>query len=558
MIRDLNTLANNVYDVCVIGGGIHGAFIAWDAALRGLSVALVEKADFASATSSNSLKIVHGGFRYLQHADIVRMRQSLAERSNLMRIAPHLVHPMPVIVPTYGRRLESRPVLWSALALNDLIGFDRNKRSAPEKRIPRGRVLTRQEVMDLVPAVSERSLNGGALFYDARIEDTERLVISVLRAADDAGARMANYVEAVGFLREHDAVAGIEARDALTRRDFSIRAKMVVNAAGPWTDQVRNKLGVPGKPSNVPLAKAMNVVTRPLFNTYAVGLSSPAVGAGGAPSKGRFYFFAPWRGRTIAGTEYQPYHGDPSELRSTTADVEGLLRHLNMALPSAELTMDDVSFVHCGLVSLAEASPHGVKRATRSQVFDHRSEGVRGLISVTGVKYTTARHVAEKVVDLVFKARGSKPPRSRSAVTPVYGGEGGSYGEYVAAQAARCAGYLDEESVRHLVDTYGSAYLNVLSYADGQSAHALSPASVIAAQVRHAVREEMAQTLSDVVFRRTDLGSVGHPGRQVLELAAHAMSAEIGSDAPRMAREVEEVEARYPSAGAGRLQLAGA
>ena len=173
MIRNLSQLQGRKFDVLVVGGGIYGVCTAWDAALRGLSVALVEKGDFGSATSSNSLKIIHGGLRYLQHADLKRVRESTAERRTLMRIAPHLVHPMPCLMPTYGHALKGKEAMAVALFLNDLVCFDRNGLSDPQKHIPRGRVISKKECMSLIPGVNERELSGGALWYDCQLYNSE-------------------------------------------------------------------------------------------------------------------------------------------------------------------------------------------------------------------------------------------------------------------------------------------------------------------------------------------------------------------------------------------------
>ncbi len=211
MQRDLTELARKEFDLLVIGGGIYGAFVAWDAALRGLSVAMIEKGDFGHATSSNTLRVIHGGLRYLQYGNIPRMRRSIAERTAFMRIAPHLVHPLPFLIPTYGHWRESKALLSLALSLNELIGFDRNRLADPQKHLPRGRVISRDECRRLIPGVSDRGLTGGLMYYDCQMYDSERLILAVARSAAQAGAALANYVEATKFLRNGARVDGITA-----------------------------------------------------------------------------------------------------------------------------------------------------------------------------------------------------------------------------------------------------------------------------------------------------------------------------------------------------------
>ncbi len=202
--------------------------MAWDATLRGLSVALVDKADFGAATSVNSLKMIHGGLRYLQHADFRRMRASIRERRTLMQIAPHLVAPLPVLLPTYGHGLQGKAVLAAALLLNDVIGWDRNRLCDPQKHIPRGRVISKRACLQQLPGLDPRGLTGGAIFYDAQVHHSERLTLAFLQSAAQAGAQLANYVEATGFHLDRDCVTGVSACDVLTGNRFDIRP-------GPWS-----------------------------------------------------------------------------------------------------------------------------------------------------------------------------------------------------------------------------------------------------------------------------------------------------------------------------------
>ncbi len=213
--RDLGALAEREHDVVIVGGGIHGVAAAWDAASRGLRVALVEAEDFGSGTSWNSLKTIHGGLRYLQTLDLKRMRESIRERRTLLRIAPALVRPLPFVVPTYGHGPKGREALGLGLWLNDVVSSDRNRGLPAERQIPHGRLLSRREVLDLFPGVPEDGLNGGASWTDAQVESSERLTIGFARAAADAGAVLCNHLAAVAFLRRGAAVTGIRGRDSL-------------------------------------------------------------------------------------------------------------------------------------------------------------------------------------------------------------------------------------------------------------------------------------------------------------------------------------------------------
>ena len=549
MKRDIRELTKNVYDLLIVGGGIYGACVAWDASLRGLSVALVEKADFGSATSANSLKMIHGGLRYLQHADLKRMRESICERRILMQIAPHLVHPLPVLVPTYGHGMRGKEVMAIALMVNDLVSSDRNFLADPQKHIPQGRIIAKQEWLHLVGGIYPQGLTGGAIFHDAQVYNSERLLLSFVRSAQQAGATVANYVEVTRFLQKGGRVIGVEAKDLLTGNQLDIQAKTVVNTSGPWINQVLDRLNGQQPCDRIRFAKAINLVTRQLFPTYAVGISgqnsyrdSDALIKKGSS----LLFIAPWRGKSLIGTKYTVCNQDPDDFQVTEKDIQEFLAQINQAYPAANLTREEVSFVHGGLLPSSSIHPEtgDVQLCKHYQIYDYRKQGLQGLISVVGVKYTTARNVAQKVVDRVFTSCGQKPPKSVSSVTPVHGGQISQFETFLHAEIAKRPYGLGEEVIRRLVYNYGSAYPQVLQYLDKHTSGRgtlTSDFAVLRAEVLHGVREEMAQKLSDVVFRRTELGTAGHPGNEALRICADIMSAELGWSPARRAQELHEV-----------------
>jgi glycerol-3-phosphate dehydrogenase len=549
MKRDLKELASNFYDVAIIGGGIYGACVAWDAALRGLRVCLVEKSDFSAGTSANSLKIIHGGLRYLQHAEFKRMRESVGEQRTLMRIAPHLVHPLPVLIPTYGHGWRSKEVLSLAFLVNWLIAFESRFDRAP-RLMPRSHTISKGEVLRLAPGIDEKGLTGGAVFYDAQVYNSERLIISILRAADKAGLSLANYVEVTGFLKRGDRVSGIEVKDVLTENSFHIRAKSVVNTSGPWVNRLLGFLT--GYPTyRVVFAKAINLITRQLVPSYAVGIISKN-GCQGGPApidKGqRFLFVAPWRAHSLIGTFYAAYDGDPDDLKVSNTDIRSFLDQVNRAYPGARLTTEDVSFVHGGLVPGVHNNNSYVQLARKHHILDHHNEELKGIISVVGVKYTTARHVAEKVIDRVFQRWSQRPPNSISSMTPVYGGRIEQFDGFLQAQIEKRPHGLAEDVIRRLVYNYGCGYSQVLNYFDrylGEYGADTDRLALVRAEVLHGIRDEMAQKLTDVIFRRTELGTAGHPGNDVLNVCADIMSAELGWSPARTQQELQEVHAKF-------------
>lgn len=542
MKRDLNKLVETAYDLLIIGGGINGACAAWDAALRGLSVALIDKGDFGAATSANSLKIIHGGLRYLQQLDLHRMRQSIKERTILMRIAPHLVHPLPFLIPTYGHFMHGRELLSLALMINDLVGFDRNCLEDPQKYIPRGRVISKNECLRLIPGVDERNLTGGAIWYDCQMYNSERLTLSFLLSAVKVGADVANYVEVTGFLKNANSVTGVTAKDVLTQEKLDIRAKVVVNTSGPWVNRVLGLLNGCCQDRRVLLSKAVNIVAPPIIQKYAIGVAS---------EYSRLFFITPWRNHSLIGTAYLPYHGALDDFKVTEKNIQDFIDQINVAYPAAALKREDVSFFHGGLLPMAgEHNNTGDVELTKHyRIYDHKKgDGIDGLVTVVGVKYTECRDVARKAVDLVFRKLGKKPPKSLTAITPVHGGHIERFKDFMNQEIKKKPYNLTEEIVRHLVYNYGSEYPEVLKYIDesrdwGQALP--SSSEVLKAEVVHGIREEMAQKLSDIIFRRTDLGSAGDPGDECLKTSAAIMAAELGWDKTRLQGELEEVKAVF-------------
>jgi glycerol-3-phosphate dehydrogenase len=508
-------------------------------------------ADFASGTSANSLKIIHGGLRYLQHGDFRRMRISINERRTLMRLAPHLVRPLPVLVPTYGHGIQGKELFAVALKLNDVVSFDRNRGLDPQQHLGRGCMLTRSDCLRLAPGLRRAQLTGGAFFYDAQVHNSERLLLACLRSAALAGAAMANYTKVVGFLTHDDCVMGVQVQDVLGGERFDIQARMIINTTGPWLNHLLQLLPSPRLFPRVRFAKAINLITRSLAFSCAIGVpcwqdycdSDTLINQGR-----RLLFVTPWRGQSLIGTAYTLVDSETGGSHVTSQDIDDFLTDINHAYPLAQLQPQDVSFVHGGLVPIAGTHPvtGDIQLAKHHHIRDHRHDGWQGLLSVVGVKYTTARYVAEKVIDHVFAVWGQHPVRSLSAHTPLYGGQTEQFSNLVHTESRRRPYGLKEEVVRHLVSNYGTACTDVLSYLPQQQSSEPWEA-VRTAEVLYGVEHEMAQKLTDIVFRRTDLGTIGHPGRARLWHCATVMGARLGWGLAKIQQELNEVEAKFPA-----------
>ena len=479
-------------DLLVIGGGITGAAVARDAALRGLSVGVVGKGDFAGGTSSHSSRLIHGGLRYLEHRDFRLVFEASRERRILLNVAPHLVRPLPFVFPAYrGARVPGWQI-FAALWLYDVLAAFRN--------VHAHRWLSRKAARRLEPGLREKGLTGAGLYWDAQTDDA-RLTLATMRAAALAGAQVANYVEVTALAKPDGVVRGVVVRDQLTGQTGTIQGKVVVNATGPWVDGLR-RLDEPNAPPLLRPTKGVHVVVPRvrIGHTNAITLLSPV--------DGRVMFILPWGEVSYIGTTDTDDSVSPDEVRATGEDVIYLLRSANALFPQARLAPKDVISTWAGLRPLLAPE----KSATPAQVSrEHRVvESSSGLVSIAGGKLTTHRVMGRDVVDRVtqklHEADGRAiPARAATDHLVLPGGDIADLEVMVESARARD---VAEPVASHLVRTYGSesaGVVNLIERDRGLGRPILDGRPEVWAEVVHAVEREMAVRLSDVLIRRTHL-----------------------------------------------------
>lgn len=524
MIRDLKKMAGSHYDVLVIGGGITGAFIAWDAALRGLRVALIDKGDFGAATSAATSKLIHGGLRYLKTLEVGLVRESLQERRIMEIIAPHLVSPLPFVFPAYGWGMRGMPAAVSAMVFYDTLSYDRKWINDDDKKIPGHEKFSAEQIISMEPILDPVELKGGVVYYDCQMHNPERLTLEPILSASEYGADVANYASAVDIILEGDRVAAARVMDNLTGAEFDIRASVTVNAAGPWADLILGK--VRGRRhKGLIRSKGIHIITRPLHRDRAMVLQTKT---------GRHFFIIPWRGCSLIGTTDVVYKGHPDDFRVTRSDIDDFLEEINATVPASRLTRDDVRFQYGGLRPIVEKETSvevEVYDASRKyELYDHEAvEGIKGLVSAIGGKYTTSRNMARQVVDMLLLKLGKSTVACQTHTTPLYGGEMGRYASFVERAKRRKPSGLSDDAMENLCRNYGSRHEDVLKAAEKkQHLNAVCGAFPdIWAEVIHAMRREMAVSLSDVLFRRTGLCTLGNPGTDVMEEVADVMAKEL-------------------------------
>jgi glycerol-3-phosphate dehydrogenase len=553
MQRIPGALADGEYDLLVIGGGSFGAAAAREATLRGLRTALIERADFGGATSAECFKMVHGGIRYLQHADLPRLRASCRERSTFLHIAPHLVNPLPIAIPTYGWGQRGKAFLGAGASLYDLLTFDRNAGIRDRKRhIQRTRFLSRAELLNIFPHLSSPDLTGAVVFEDGQMYNPARLVLAFVKAAVAGGATVCNYLEAKRFLWDGSRVCGVQAQDRLNGDTLDIRARLTLNAAGPWADYLETDEAHFGTHVRAPFSRdAYFVVDRKPTCGYGLAVQGLSRDKDALLSRAnRHLFAAPWGDKTLFGVWHRHFSLSPDAVRIDAEELRDWITELNTVYPALQLSMDEVSFAHCGLVPFGEtATEEELSFGKQSRLVDHRSaHGIGGLVSLVGIRFTTARADAQRALDLLLKQwpeRGDLAGASAASLrTPLPGGEIDDFERFAARARGEVSALVEDASLHGLLRNFGTEYRSVLRYAgeDGRGLAKLAGTTTLLSEVDFAVEQEMAVRLDDVVMRRTNLAAGHHPGRHALQSAAEAMGNRLGWSQQKKAEEMLATE----------------
>lgn len=517
--RSFAALETGRFDALVIGGGITGAGIARDLALRGIKVAMVEQADFASGTSSRSTKLVHGGLRYLEQFDFALVFEACRERRTLQRIAPHLVRPLPLMIPLYRQARRSRNLVHAGLLLYDLLALFRN--THPH------RMLSATEARNRQPLLDPAGLTGAALYWDCRMDDA-RLCLENVLAAREAGAVTVNYARVTAFTRQGGRLTGAVVRDCESGREAAVDARIVVNATGPWLDQV-GALTDGWTPKLRPTRGSHLLVPRLSSSEEALYLS--------ADRDDRLFFVIPWGDLSLIGTTDLDDSSPPDNAVITLAETDYLLEESAHYLPGSRLTRADVVASFSGIRPLLAGRPgHPGSTSREHAVF----ETAEGLIAIGGGKYTTYRSMAAEVADRVMARLGLAKGRCRTGREPLPGG-GHDWDAVLSEPSAEvCRHGLDPATLRRLVDRYGARTRPLLALLNREpelAAPLVPGLPLLGVEVAYAADCEMARTPEDVLRRRTSLAlSAGH-GRAALDPVTALLERRLALPAGQLAAE---------------------
>lgn len=518
--KDVRALEES-YDVAIVGGGIVGTGIARDASLRGLKVLLLEQEDFGYGTTARSSRLVHGGLRYLAHCDFGLVRQDMKERELLLRKAPHLVRPISFLIPVYDSGVFRRLYLRAGLMLYDLLAFGSS--------LPHNAWMPRNDVLEMEPGLECRELRGAFRYADAQVDMPERLCIENVLDAVAHGARAFNYMRVAKLVRNGNVVAGVEVDDLVGGDRYTVKARVVVNAAGPWAAAVA---GDQASLKMLRLSQGSHIVTESLSRNAVVTFSQ---------RDGRLLFIIPWLGQSLVGTTDIEYHGDPAAVRPTLAEVSYLLESAEK-LCSAGGSSHPIHYALAGLRALASKGGTSTSNVSRTHkiIVHERQGGPSGLLSVFGGKLTGYRHIAQQVTDEVCALLGHTA-HCRTAEEPLPGAR--DWKRPTSDEVERVARRhgLMQKTVVHLHDLYGSKADDVLALIEQDSGAAkplYSGSEEVIAQVRYAVIHEGARRVADVLLRRCTSGLLSGQGRAGAPIVAGEMGRLLGWGQDRVDEEV--------------------
>lgn len=498
--RNITRLQQEQFDILVIGGGITGAGVARDAALRGFKTALIDKADFCSGTSSKSSKLIHGGFRYLNNFEFGLVHEALMERKTLIDIAPHLVHPIQCLLPLHNHNAKPPWIIHFGLFLYDFLSFN--------KGIGSHKMLSQDEMQNLEPLLRRTDLKKVALYYDCQADDF-RLVMANLQSAAQDGAVIANYVKATDVLWEKSRVVGIMAKDELGRESFPIRCRTIANATGPWCDSLRKEL-LEDSNHHVRTTKGIHLVLHrddlPINHTIL----------GQAIQDGRYVFAVPWRQFVFLGTTDTDYDGNPDQIPTERSDVDYLLQAFNHYFPDANLNNDKIISTFAGLRPLTYEEGKTASSVTREyQIF----ETPTNFFNIIGGKLTTYRTMAKEMVDRITKQLeksfdiSAANPKCITDQIPLFGGDILDYSEFYDNWKTKLSSQYDIEAdiAHHLIESYGSQLPEILKCIEKASygkERILPGLHYLWGELDYALEHEMTVSLDDFLIRRTHLFSL--------------------------------------------------
>jgi glycerol-3-phosphate dehydrogenase len=537
--RYIEDHVGNKFDLIVIGGGITGAAVAYSAAASGLSVALFEKNDYGSATSAATSKLIHGGLRYLANMEFRLVRESLRERRILGNIAPNLVYPLPFILPNYKRGKGNIWKILLGMVLYDLLSYDKKDTWDKSKQLPNHKIISHSQTIILEPNVKKENLLNAAFFFDCQSISPERLTLAFIKSAAEYGAEVSNYasVEAVKFDAESK-ITGIEVIDIFSGEKKDFYTNLIINCGGPWTDNILNHAAKRNLPAyKVKRSEGIHIITKKIAGDHVVSLQT---------KDGRHMMIMPWRGHSLIGTTDKEYSGNPDDYKVSKESLYEVVKSVNENF-GKKISRSDIKYAYGGLRSLVDDKTKNSYRASRKyKVYDNAIDGIEGMITVEGGKFTTSRNLAIEVLKLVSKKL--KKPLSDSVTKNFYlsGCEIKDMKQFMITQHLNYTDF-NRLTIEYVSRNYGSDSDVIFKIARDNSrfAEVISHDGEILAEIVYAIKYENAKTLTDIMLRRTGIGTLGNPGKDIIEKIIKLAAEMLNWDKKRIEVENESVKRVY-------------
>lgn len=539
MERIFDSKTQQHFDVIVIGGGITGVSVAYEAASHGLKVALFEKGDFGQATSAATSKLIHGGLRYLKNLEFGLVRESLTERRIWENIAPNFVYPIPFMVPTYNNLKSNRFFLFMGMVLYDILSYDKGWTWDKSKSLPLHKTIGTKSTIALEHCVKTKGLTGSSIYYDCQNINPERLTLAVLKSAMEYGAKAANYAKVKTFVRSNGSILGVNVIDVITGNEHRFTADVTINCAGPWADIVLNSASN-GDAENhhIRRSEGIHIITKRMCNSHAVTVMT---------KDGRHIMLIPWRNHSLIGTTDKEYTGNPDDYRVTRESIEGIINDLNDNYGCEKIKYEDVIFAYGGLRPLVDDQTQGSYESSRKyEIFDNAKQGLNGLLTIEGGKYTTSRKLACQAMKMVAnKLERKLGKKSCKTITDKQFLKDCNIKDMDQFLADLRQNYPDfsPQTVNYIGRNYGQASHEVFEIArsDKKFAGVTTHDGDILASVIYAIKHEMAKSLTDIFFRRTGIGTLGYPGDEVFHKVVGITKELLAWDEVKTKEEIEKV-----------------
>lgn len=509
--RYIEEHTNTNFDVIIIGGGITGAAVAYTAAGRGLSVALFEKKDYGGATSAATSKLIHGGLRYLANMEFKLVRESLHERRILGNIAPNFVYPLPFLFPNYKRWKGNMWKMAAGMFLYDALSYDKKYTWDKSKQLPNHKTISFKKTIEQEPNLIKKDLRNATVFYDYQSIFPERLTLSFIKSAAEYGAKVSNYAIVEDFVYDdQNKISGVKVNDLILNKTKTVKGSLIINCGGTWADKILN-MATKSKNWNhkVRRSEGVHIITQKISGNNVVSLKK---------KDGGHMMIMPWRNHSLIGTTDKEYEGDPDDYEVSKESLMEVIQAVNENFEK-KISYSDIKHAYGGLRPLVDDQTKGSYQSSRKyEVYDNALEGIQGIITIEGGKYTTSRGLATEVINLVSKKLNKTLSETVSDNLYLSGCEIRDMKQFMIKQHINYSDF-SKETVEYVSRNYGTESKIVFHIArdNPEYAEVISQDGEILAEVVYAINYECAKTLKDIMLRRTGTGTLGNPGKEVFD-----------------------------------------